>query len=146
MTTMLFINLPVKDLKKSMDFFYKLGFNFNAQFTDDNAACMIINDDAYIMLLREEFFQTFTPKKISDASRNSEVLLSISTDSREKVDELVRKAVDAGGKTYKEPDDQNMMYSHGFQDLDGHIWEAVWMDPSFIRPVELVVRKTEKIR
>ncbi len=146
MTTMIFVNLPVKNLKKSMDFFYQLGFNFNAQFTDENAACMIINDDAYIMLLNNEFFQTFTPNKIGDANKASEVLLSISADSRAKVDELVRKAVEAGGKIYKDPDDRGMMYSQSFQDLDGHIWEAVWMDPSAIRPVEFVAHKSEKVR
>jgi hypothetical protein len=134
MDTKIFVNLPVTNLKKSMDFFSKLGFTFNPQFTDENAACMVISKDIFAMLLMKEFFQTFTPKKIADATQSTEVLVSLSAESRAKVDELVRKAVAAGGTTYKDPDDQGAMYSHGFQDPDGHIWEIVWMDPSTIKP------------
>jgi uncharacterized protein len=134
MDTKIFVNLPVKDLQKSKEFFTKLGFTNNRQFTDEKAACMVINNDIYVMLLTNEFFQTFTPKKISDATQTTEVLVSLMVESRAKVDELVRKAVTAGGTTYKDPDDQGAMYGHGFQDLDGHIWEIGWMDPSAIQP------------
>jgi uncharacterized protein len=105
MDTKIFVNLPVKDLQKSKEFFTKLGFTNNRQFTDDKAACMVINNDIYVMLLTNEFFQTFTPKKISDATQTTEVLVSLMVESRAKVDELVRKAVAAGGTTYKDPDD-----------------------------------------
>ena len=129
MDTMIFVNLPVRDLQKSKEFFSKLGFSYNTQFTGEKAACMVIGKDIFVMLVANEYFQTFTPKRISDATQTSEVLLGLSAESRGKVDEMVRKAVAAGGSTYKDPDDHGMMYSHGFQDLDGHIWEVIWMDP-----------------
>ena len=128
----IFVNLPVRDLKKSMDFFGKLGFSFNTQFTDDTAACMIISEDIYVMLLTEGKFKTFTPKQICDATKSTEVLVCLSSASRDGVKEIVRKAVAAGGTTYKEPQDHGFMYGHGFQDLDGHIWELVFMAPSAI--------------
>jgi uncharacterized protein len=128
MAKQVFINLPVKDLKKSMDFFTKLGFTFNPQFTDDNAACMIIGENIYSMLLMEKFFKGFTKKKISDAKQTTEVLIAIDAESREKVDELIKKAVDAGGTIYRDPDDHEWMYSHSFADLDGHQWEVLYMD------------------
>jgi predicted lactoylglutathione lyase len=130
MTRKIFVNLPVKDLKKSMDFFSKLRFTFNAQFTDETAACMIISADIYVMLLSESKFKTFTPKQICDANKNTEVLVCLSSVSRDEVNEMVRKAVAAGGTTYKEPEDHGFMYGHGFQDLDGHIWELAFMEPS----------------
>ena len=128
MSTQIFVNLPVKDLKRSVEFFTRLGFKFNPQFTDENATCMIIGDDIYVMLLVEKFFKTFTPKAIADAHKTTEVLVSISAHSRVKVDELVSKAVQAGAKTYKDPQDEGWMYGHGFQDLDGHLWEVIYMD------------------
>jgi len=130
MSTQIFVNLPVKDLTKSKDFFEKLGFTFNPQFTDENAACMVISDDGFVMLLTEAFFKTFTPKPICDATKTTEVLTALSCESREKVDDRVRKAVAAGGSTYSEPRDYGFMYQHGFQDRDGHIWELVYMDPA----------------
>ena len=130
----LFVNLPVRDLKKSMHFFRDLGFAFNAQFTDETAACMVISEDIYVMLLTENKFKTFTPKPIADATRNTEVLVCLSATSRDEVNHLVRKAVAAGGSTYKEPQDHGFMYGHGFQDLDGHIWELAFMEPSAIKP------------
>ena len=133
MAQKIFVNLPVRDLKKSMDFFAKLGFTFNAQFTDETAACMIISEDIYVMLLTENKFKTFTPKQICDATKSTEVLVCLSTASRNEVNEMVRKAVAAGGTTYKEPQDHGFMYGHGFQDLDGHIWELAFMEPSAIR-------------
>jgi len=114
-----------------MEFFQALGFAFNLQFTDDNAACMIIGESNFAMLLREEFFKTFTPKPIADATQVSEVLIAMDCESREQVDEMVGKAVAAGGSTYNAPKDHGFMYQHGFQDLDGHIWEVFSMDANF---------------
>ena len=133
MAMQIFVNLPVKDLARSIEFFTKLGFTFNPQFTDDTATCMIIGDDIYAMLLTEEKFSTFTPKAIADATKITEVLVSLSLDSRALVDEMVRKAVAAGGTTYNEPQDHGFMYGHGFQDPDGHIWEVFWMDPAALQ-------------
>lgn len=134
MATKIFVNLPVKDLNKSIAFFTKLGFKFNPQFTDENATCMIVGEDIFIMLLVESFFQTFTKKKISDARQSTEVLVGLSADSKEKVDEMVSKALQAGGTAPNEKQDQGFMYGHGFQDLDGHLWEVFYMDPSAINP------------
>jgi len=128
MAKQIFVNLPVKDLKKSMGFFTKLGFTFNPQFTDDNAACMIIGENIYSMLLMEKFFKGFTKKEISDAKKTTEVLIAIDANSRQEVDDIVNKAVDAGGTIYRDPDDHGWMYSHSFADLDGHQWEVLYMD------------------
>ncbi|MEH2424746.1 MAG: VOC family protein [Nostoc sp.] len=132
MATKIFVNLPVKDLNRSVEFFSKLGFSFNTQFTDETATCMIVSDDIFVMLLTHEKFKTFTPKEISDATKSTEVLVCLSSQSREEVDEMVRKAVTAGGTTYNEPQDHGFMYGHGFSDLDGHIWEIIYMEPSAI--------------
>jgi uncharacterized protein len=134
MAKKIFVNLPVRDLRKSMEFFSKLGFTFKAQFTDETAACMSISDDIYVMLLTENKFKTFTPKQICDATKSTEVLVCLASASRSEVNEMVRKAVAAGGTTYKEPQDHGFMYGHGFQDLDGHIWELAFMEPSAIKP------------
>jgi uncharacterized protein len=133
MSTKIFVNLPVKDLKKSIEFFTKLGYTFNQQFTDETATCMIISEDIYAMLLTHEKFKTFTPKKIVDAHKNTEVLIALSCENRKAVDELVAKAVAAGGSTYNEPTDYGFMYSHAYQDLDGHIWELLYMDPNHVQ-------------
>ncbi len=130
---MIFVNLPVQELKKSIDFFAKLGFSFNPQFTDDSATCMIVSDTIFVMLLTHEKFGTFTPKPICDAKRNTEVLVCLSCENAQEMDDLVRKAVAAGGSTYNEPQDHGFMYAHGFQDLDGHIWEVMSMDPSAVQ-------------
>lgn len=132
--TNIFVNLPVKDLNRSKEFFGKLGFTFNPQFTDENAACMIIGEKIYSMLLAEQYFSTFTPKKIADAKTTSEVLIALSCGSREEVGEMVKKAVAAGGKTYNEAKDHGFMLQHGFEDPDGHIWEVFYMDPSSVQP------------
>jgi uncharacterized protein len=124
MATKIFVNLPVKDLKKSMEFFRKLGYTFNAQFTDETAACMVIAEDIFAMLLTEAKFKGFTPNAM---------LVALSCDTRDQVDETVRKAVAAGGNTYNKPQDHGFMYGHGFQDLDGHIWEVFFMEPSAIK-------------
>lgn len=132
MATKIFVNLPVKSLNQSVEFFTKLGFKFNPQFTDETATCMIVSEDIFVMLLTHEKFKMFTPKAICDATKSSEVLVCLSSESREKVDEMVHKAVSAGGTTYNEPQDHGFMYGHGFQDLDGHIWEVMYMEPSAI--------------
>jgi len=133
MATKIFVNLPVKNLNKAIEFFTKLGFSFNQQFTDETATCMIVTDDIFVMLLTEEKFKTFTPNEICDAKKSTEVLVCLSRESRAKVDEMILKAVAAGGKTYNEPQDHGFMYAHGFQDLDGHIWELIYMEPSAIK-------------
>jgi hypothetical protein len=132
MPAQIFVNLPVRDLDKSMHFFMELGFRFNPQFTDDTAACMIVADGAFVMLLTEAKFKMFTPKAISDATQSTEVLVALTLESRADVDEMVRKAVKAGGSTYSDPQDYGFMYGHGFQDLDGHIWEVIYMEPSAV--------------
>jgi uncharacterized protein len=132
MARQIFVNLPVQDLKKSMDFFSTLGFTFNQQFTDNTAACMVISEDIYTMLLTHVKFKEFTPNPICDATKSTEMLVCLSCDSRAAVDDMVRKAVAGGGKTYNQPQDHGFMYGHGFQDLDGHIWELIYMEPSAI--------------
>ena len=129
MAQKIFVNLPVRDLDRSVEFFTSLGFSFNPQFTDETATCMIVSDDIFVMLLTEQKFKAFTPKEICDTSKYTEVLVCLSAESRARVDELVRKAVAAGGTCYKEPEDHGFMYGHGFQDPDGHIWELVYMEP-----------------
>lgn len=131
MSTQIFVNLPVKDLDRTKTFFSKLGYYFNEQFTNEKAACLVISSDIYIMLLVEPFFKTFIKKEIVDATKNTECLICLSADSKDAVNELVGKAVAAGGSTYNDPKDHGFMYQHGFEDPDGHIWEIMWMDPSF---------------
>jgi predicted lactoylglutathione lyase len=129
MATKIFVNLPVKDLQRSMDFFKHLGFAFNPQFTDEKAACMIVSEGSiYAMLITEPFFKTFTKKEISDAKQTTEVLLALDAESRQAVDDMVRKALEAGGSIYMEPQDQGWMYGHSFADPDGHQWEILFMD------------------
>lgn len=133
MATQIFVNLPVKDLQKSVAFFTALGYRFNPQFTDENATCMIVSEgQVFVMLLVEKFFQTFTPKPIADAKAGTEVLIALSCESRAQVDEMVRKAVAAGGRTPTQPRDHGFMYQHGYEDLDGHMWELAYMEPGAI--------------
>ena len=133
MATKIFVNLPVKNLDKSGTVFHQAWLSFNQQFTDETATCMIVTDDIFVMLLTEDKFKTFTPKEICDAKKYTEVLVCLALESRVKVDEIVRKALAAGGTTYNEPQDHGFMYGHGFQDLDGHIWELIFMEPSVIQ-------------
>ncbi|WP_100526407.1 VOC family protein [Paenibacillus sp. GM1FR] len=126
----IFVNLPVQDLKKSVDFFTKVGFEFNADFTDESATCMIMGDNIYAMLLVEERFLSFISKKISNAAETTEVIVCLSADTREQVDAIVQAAFDAGAKPHNEPQDHGFMYGWGFQDLDGHLWEVSYMDMS----------------
>ena len=130
MTTQIFVNLPVKKLDRSVAFFTKLGYTFNPEFMDENATCMIVGENIFVMLLVESFFKTFIKKEISDATKSTEVLVCLSCESRAKVDELVSKAVAAGGKIPMDSKDYGFMYQHGFEDLDGHLWELVYMDPN----------------
>jgi uncharacterized protein len=133
MASKIFVNLPVKNLNKSIEFFTKLGFGFNPKFTDETATCMIVTDDIFVMLLTEEKFKTFTPKEICDTKKYTEALVCLSLESRAKVDDMVRKAVAAGGTTYNEAVDYGFMYGHGFQDLDGHLWELIYMEPNAVQ-------------
>ena len=126
----IYVNLPVKDLTKSVEFFTKVGFEFNPQFTDENATCMVVGENIFVMLLVEEFFRTFTKKDIADATKSTEVIVAISADSKEMVDEIVHKALEAGGKPSNEPIDHGFMYGWSFQDIDGHLWELMYMDES----------------
>jgi predicted lactoylglutathione lyase len=128
-----FINLPVRDLSRSIAFFTQLGFTFNAPFTDETASMMNLGDDAHAMLITEPRFREFTPKAICDTSTHTEVLIALSAASREEVDDLVRRAMAAGGSPASPSQDYGFMYGWSFQDLDGHTWEVVWMDPSYIQ-------------
>jgi uncharacterized protein len=131
MAKQIFVNLPVKDLNKTIKFFTKLGCKFNPRFTDENATCMIIGENIFVMLLVEKFFKGFIPgKEITDTSKSKEVLMGITAESREEVDEMIDKVVTVGGKEYREPADHGWMYGRAFQDLDGHIWEVFYMDES----------------
>lgn len=130
MPQMIFVNLPVKDLAKSMAFFEALGFSFNPQFSDETGACMVISDTIFAMLLSHEKFAGFSPKPIADTDKTTEVLIALSRDNREAVDAIVEAALAAGGSTFSEPQDHGFMYGRAFRDLDGHVWEAFWMDPA----------------
>jgi uncharacterized protein len=126
----LYVNLPVRDLKQSIAFFTKLGFAFNTQMTDENAACMILSEQAFVMLLTEARFKDFTKKQLCDTRTHTEGLFALSCGSRAEVDEMVKTAVSAGGKHAMEPQDHGFMYGWSFYDLDGHHWEVLWMDPA----------------
>ena len=129
MSPQIFVNLPVRDLQRSIDFFDALGYPFDPQFTDENAACIVLDEDhVYAMLLTHEFFKKFTKKEVADATTSTEAILALGVDSREAVDKLVDKALASGGVASNEPDDQGFMYSRSFQDPDGHLWEVLHVD------------------
>src|SRR6187551_2442015 len=130
MSTKIFVNVPVKDLDKSKEFFTALGFSINPQFTDETAACVVITEDIYAMILTHEKFKQFTPKEISDATKTSEVLLALSFDSRDKVNEIADNALKAGGSIANQPQDYGFMFTRSINDPDGHIWEFLCMDPA----------------
>lgn len=134
MSKMIFVNLPVRDLPRATTFFKALGYTFNPKFTDDTAACMVIDEQhIFAMLLTHAKFEQFLPKATTIAAASStEVLICLSCASRAEVDDLVRKAVAAGGTIFRDPQDHGFMYSHAFRDLDGHIWEVMWMDPAAV--------------
>jgi predicted lactoylglutathione lyase len=129
----MFVNLAVRDLKKSMEFFRTLDFKFNPKFTDDNGACMIVGDDAFVMLLAQPFFKTFTNREICDTAKYSEGLFALSCGSRADVDDMVKKAIAAGGRQAMDAQDHGFMYGRSFYDLDGHHWEVLWMDPKALQ-------------
>lgn len=133
MASQIFVNLPVKDLPRSVAFFTALGFSFNPQFTDEKGTCMIIGENIFAMLLAEEFFKTFTRKQVIDAGRNTEVILALSEDSKEKVDAMALKALAAGGTNPSAPQDLGFMYSRNFEDPDGHLWEVLYIDPELVQ-------------
>jgi predicted lactoylglutathione lyase len=132
-TTKIFVNLPVKDLDRTKEFFGKLGFTFNAQFTNGEAACMVISEDIYAMLVTRDRFKDFTNKEIADATRTTEVLTTLALESRAKVDEMLNAALKAGGTEARPAEDHCFMYGRSFNDPDGHIWEVFHMDPSAIQ-------------
>ena len=123
----IFVNLPIADMARSQAFFQAMGYSFNPDFTNEQGAALVLGENLYAMLLVRDFFKTFTSKAIVDAKDSTEVLVCLSCDSREEVDELVRKAVAAGGTAPRPPQDHGFMYGHGFEDLDGHVWELVYM-------------------
>ena len=130
MGSKIFINLPIKNLQKSIDFYTKIGFTVNPQFTNEYAACMVINKNMFVMLLTYEHFQNFTKKEIADAKKTTQVLIALEADSKEQVIEIISIAKEAGGEIYIEPSDHGWMYQHSFADLDGHQWELGYMDMS----------------
>ena len=132
-TRKLFVNLAVRDLDPSKEFFAALGFGFDPQFTDENAACMILSEEAFVMLLAEPFFKTFTLRELCDTTRHTEGLFALSCESRAEVDQLVKNAIAAGGEHAMDPQDHRFMYGWSFYDLDGHHWEVMWMDPAAVQ-------------
>ena len=134
MPTKIFVNLPVADLDRSMTFFKALGFTFNPQFTDETAACMVISEDIYSMLLTRKRFKDFTKKEVADATKTTEVLTALSMESRQEVDAILEKALAAGATPARDPMDHGFMYERSFNDLDGHIWEIFYMDMSAAPP------------
>lgn len=132
MATNIFVNLPVADLDASKAFFGKLGFAFNPQFTDETAAAMVIDDNIFAMLLTHEKFRQFTPLPVADAKAATQVLIAISRESRDAVTALFDQAIAAGGTQVRPGDDYGFMMSQAFADLDGHIWEVMWMDPAHV--------------
>jgi len=133
----IFVNLAVEDLDTSVEFFTKLGFTFDPRFTDESATCMIVSDEAFVMLLAESRFKDFTKKQLADPTTSTEAILAFSAESRAQVDELADKALEAGGSPANDPMDHGFMYGRSFDDPDGHLWEIMWMDPSAIEQQEL---------
>jgi uncharacterized protein len=133
MINQIFVNLPVKNLSITVEFFKKIGFSFNPQFTDENATCMIISDNIFVMLLVEKFFKTFTNKEICDTTKDTEMIIALSAESRQKVDEMIRNVIEAGGKEYREPQDHGWMYGRSFEDINGHLWETIYMDEEALK-------------
>ncbi len=133
MSHKLFVSLPIKDLERSVTFFKALGFTFDPKLTGDTAACMLIGEHAFAMLLVEPFFKTFTDKEICDTATHVEGAFGLSCESRAEVDAMLAKALACGGKEMGPPEDHGFMYSRSFEDLDGHHWEVVWMDPKAVQ-------------
>jgi predicted lactoylglutathione lyase len=129
----IFVNLAVEDLGRAVEFFTQVGFSFDPRFTDEQATCMIVSEEAFVMLLVEDRFKDFTKKELCDSTTHTEAILAVSAESRAQVDELVQKALEAGGQPANEPMDHGFMYGSSFQDPDGHLWEVIWMDPSALQ-------------
>lgn len=129
----IFVNLPVQDLTRSMDFFRALDYTFNMQFTNEKAACLVLGDDIYVMLLVKPFFKSFISNEVADAKQVAEALIALSVDSRDAVDALVDKALSVGGSSSNEPSDLGFMYSRSFLDPDDHHWEVFYMDPGYVQ-------------
>ncbi len=129
----LFVNIPVRDLQRSIDFFETLGFAFNTQFTDATATCMLVGEDAYFMLISTERFKEFSKRPVGDSQKETNALFAISVDNRDEVDTFVNKALTAGGSRAADPQDHGFMYAWSFYDIDGHHWEVFWMDPSAVQ-------------
>jgi predicted lactoylglutathione lyase len=129
----IFVNLAVKDLDKTVGFFTELGFSFDPRFTDEQATCMIVSDEAFVMLLVEDRFKDFTKKELADSRTQTEAILALSAESKEQVDELADKALEVGGAPANDPIQMDFMYGRSFQDPDGHLWEVMWMDPSALQ-------------
>ena len=140
MVKQIFVNLPVKDLKKTINFFAKLGFKFNPKFTDENATCMIVGENIFAMLLVEKFFKTFIKKEICDAKKSTGAILALSVESRKKVDEMIKKVIAAGGKETRKAEDHGWMYGRAFEDINGHLWEVFYMNEGKM-PEEMKKRK-----
>lgn len=132
----LFVNLPIRNLKRSVEFFTKLGFTFNQQFTDATTTCMIVSEEAYFMLLEDSRFKDFTTRQICDSRTHTEAMLAVNANSRDEVDDFVNKALAAGGTPAMPKMDMGFMYGWSFYDIDGHHWEVMWMDPSHIQKTE----------
>ncbi|KJY45652.1 glyoxalase [Streptomyces sp. NRRL S-444] len=133
MPTMIFVNLPVKDIDAAKAFWGKLGYSFNPQFSDESTGCLVISDTIFAMLMTEARFKDFATKEVADATKTTEVMLALSADSREKVDEVVDAALAAGGTEPRPAQDLGFMYGRAFEDLEGHVWEYVWMDPAVVQ-------------
>jgi predicted lactoylglutathione lyase len=132
MISSIFVNLPVKSLTRSVDFFTQLGFKFNAQFTDETSTCMIINDTVYVMLLEHEKFQGFIDKPIAP-STSTEAIFAFACESSDEVRSLSEKAISLGARKINDPEDHGFMFSWGFEDLDGHLWDLFWMNPEHVQ-------------
>ena len=130
----IFVNLPIENLKRSVDFFTKLGFTFNAQFTSEDTTCMNISDDAFVMLLEKPRFASFTKKQIVDTSTHVECLVALSCNSREEVEQMVKTALDNGGSAAMPSQDHGFMFAWSFYCPDGHTWEVMWMNPEHVMP------------
>ena len=128
MTNQVFVNLPVQDLGRTRTFFANVGFTFDAQFSDENALCIRLTENTFVLFLVEDFFQRFTTRGVSDTTRGSEMLLAVSVESRAEVDETVEAALRSGATEARQPQDYESMYGRSFEDLDGHIWEVIWME------------------
>lgn len=132
----MFVNLPVKDLDRSVAFYKSLGFAINPQFSNEKGACVVLGEHSYAMLLTIPFFETFTTKKTADTKQTTGAIMALAVDSREVVDALVNAAAAAGGTAQESSTDHGFMYEWGFEDLDGHLWGPFWMDPNFVQPQE----------